>query len=1165
MDKNAIKSFAIESRRVMIESVKYQANLIGISSDGISNPISRAAGMATFDYGAGTHSIFDEDIKKRDNLVKEIENRGYEAVIEEVAYTWFNRIIAIRFMEINDYLPTRTRVLSSEIEGKTEPDIVTDALDLDLDYSNEDKQLILRLKDDNELNTLFRFLFIKQCNKLNEILPGLFKETDDWMELLLNINFTSDDGIIVNLINQISEEDFREQVEIIGWLYQYYNTELKEDTFKHIKKNKVPKDRIPSATQIFTPDWIVKYMVENSLGKLCLEEHFDLKLKNSWKYYIDEPNQDDEVNILQNYKNVKLEDIKIIDPCMGSGHILVYVFDILMQIYLSLGYSKNDACILILENNIYGLDVDDRAYQFAYFAIMMKARQYNRNIFKKNIVPNIYSFTESNYLNEEFILSLANKRPELKEELLYVLNLFVDSKIYGSFIKPKKLHLKQIFNLLNEIKSNKYNFDDVVFKNDIAILEGILNQIKILNNEYDVVITNPPYMGSKNMDKKLNVFLKKNYPDSDRDLYSSFIERGFELAKSNGFNCMVTMQSWMFTAIYENLRKKILENYTIINLLHLDNNVMISFSTSATIFRNQYLDNYPGKYNFITINELNENNSLKEDYNLNDNCFNVTNNIFFDIPRLPIAYWVDKNLVNSFSLGDPLSNYGDLKIGLSTSDNTRFLRHWYEVSNIKCDFSTNESKSNSSCKWFPLNKGGSYRKWYGNHDYVINYENNGFELRNFEKSVMRNQKFYFKQSISWSKISKKVAFRYYPNGFLFDTVGSSFFVDDDLKDYIIGFLNSNMSQTLLDLLAPTLSFTISDIASLPLKIDYSYVDEIKQLTTINKKICKEDWDDYEISWNFSKHPFFSFEGSLKNRFNKWKEFKENKFLNLKNNETRLNEIFSDIYNVKTDVDVKNNDVSVSLANYEKDIKSFISYIVGCMFGRYSLDNEGIQFAGGTFDLTKYSKFIPDDDNIIPVLDTEYFKDDIVGCFIKFIKLCFGEESLEENLNFIANALNKKGKTSREIIRNYFLKDFFKDHSQMYQKCPIYWMFNSGKQNAFNCLIYMHRYEPDLIARVRTDYLHKTQKAIEQNLTRCDNIVNNSTNKSEVSRATKDKARYIKQLDEIRIYDEALRHVASQNIEIDLDDGVKVNYAKFQNIEISIEGEKPKKINLLKNI
>ena len=1167
MDNNVIRSFAIESRRSMIDSVKYQANLIGISCEGINNPISRAEGMETYDYGAGTHSIYDEDIKKRNNLVKEIENRGYDAVIEEVAYTWFNRIIAIRFLEVNDYLPTRTRVLSSETGGKTEPDIVTDALELDLDYINEDKQVILRLKDENELDELFRFLFIKQCNKLNDILPGLFKKTDDWMELLLNINFTSDDGIIANLINQIPEEDFREQVEIIGWLYQYYNTELKEDTFKHIKKNKVPKDRIPSATQIFTPDWIVKYMVENSLGKLWLEEHFDLELKNKWRYYVDSV-QDDKINqvdSLQIPRNIKLEEIKIIDPCMGSGHILVYVFDVLMQIYLSLGYSKYDASVLILNNNIYGLDIDDRAYQLAYFAIMMKARQYNRNILKTNITPNIFSFTESNYLNEEFIFSLVNKNPKLKEELFYVKELFIDSKIYGSFIKPKKLDLNQIFSLINEIKFNKTNFDNVAFKKDIDILEDILNQINILNKTYDVVITNPPYMGSKNMDKKLNVFLKKNYPNSDRDLYSSFIERGFELTKNNGFNCMVTMQSWMFTAIYENLRRKILENYTIANLLHLDNNVMISFSTAATIFKNQYLKNYEGIYNFITVNDLDENNVLKDDYNLNKKCFKVKKNRFFNIPRSPIAYWVDDNLVNSFELGEPLSNYGELKIGLSTSDNTRFLRHWYEVSNVKCDFSTNKNKTDSPNKWFPLNKGGSFRKWYGNHDYVINYENNGFELKNFEKSVMRNQKFYFKSSISWSKISKKVAFRYYPEGFLFDTVGSSFFVDNDLKDYIIGFLNSNMSQTLLDLLAPTLSFTISDIASLPLKIDYSHMGEIKKLTKINKEICKHDWDDYELSWNFLKHPLLKFDGSLKNRFICWEEFKETKFINLKNNEIRLNEIFSEIYNVKIDVNVKTEDISISLANYEKDIKSFISYAVGCMFGRYSLDNEGLQFAGGNFDLTKYSKFEPDNDNIIPVLDTEYFEDDIVGRFVEFVKICFGEETLEENLDFIAGALNKKGKTSREIIRNYFLTDFFKNHVQIYQKCPIYWMFNSGKQNAFNCLIYMHRYQPDLIARVRTDYLHKTQKAIEQNVSHCDNIITNSTNKSEVSKATKDKNKYIKQLDEIKVYDEALRHMATQNIEIDLDDGVKVNYAKFQKIEISIEGEKPKKINLLKNI
>ena len=1170
MDKASIKTFAVESRQKMIESVKYQASLLGITADEIREPIVKAEGMETYDYGAGQHTIYDEDIKKRQSLVREINNKGFDNVVEEVAYTWFNRIIAIRYMEVNDYLPERTRVLSSETEGKLEPDIITYAFDLDLDYSDEDREKIFKLKDESKLDELFQFLFIKQCNKLNEILPGLFEKTDDYMELLLDISFTNSDCVVYHLINDIPKNDFYEQVEIIGWIYQFYNTELKDDTYSKIKKNKVPKERIPAATQIFTPDWIVKYMVENSLGKLWLEGHSNNELMYKWRYLLDETNQEESVDLMLNEikkdsMNLNVEDIKVIDPCMGSGHILVYVFDVLMQIYLSLGYSNKEAVLSILKNNLFGLDIDDRAYQLAYFAIMMKAREYYRSIFKNNVSPNLFSFTESNFLDENFINFLINKNPNLEGDIKYLVNLFNDSKIYGSFLSPKEVNLIEIQLLTDEIKKNKIDFDSLRYIDDVLKFEKIINIVQILSKKFDVVITNPPYMGSKNMDKSLNLFLKKNYPNSDKDLFSSFIERGFELIKPNGFNAMVTMQSWMFGAIYENLRKKILENHIITNLLHLDNNVMISFSTSATIFRNNFINNYKGVYNFIELKDLNEENILKEDFDLNTKSFKIAAERFFNIPRFSIAYWIDETITDSFKFAESLSNFCDLKIGLSTSDNVRFLRYWYEVPYNKCDFSLNEFKQKSTSKWFPLNKGGSFRKWYGNHEFVINFENNGEELRNFKKSVMRNENYYFKESIGWSKISKNVAFRYYPKGFIFDTVGSSCFVDNDLTDYIIGFLNSKVSQTLLDLLAPTFCFTISDISSLPLKIDYSFMDEIKNLTNQNRIISCKDWNDYEVSWNFKSYPILNFEGSFEERFSKWESFKKRQFDDLKDNEKRLNEIFSQIYGLTIDTSVDENKVSVSLANYEKDIKSFISYAVGCMFGRYSLDEEGLQFAGGEFDISKYSKFVPDDDNIIPVLDTEYFNDDIVGRFVEFVKTCFGEETLEENLDFIAGALKKKGKTSREIIRNYFLTDFFKDHAQTYKKCPIYWQFDSGKQNAFKCLVYMHRYEPGLVARVRTDYLHKTQKAIEQNLSHCESIIVNSSNKSEVSKATKDKSKYIKQLDEIRVYDEALAHMANQQIEMDLDDGVKVNYAKFQGVEIAKEGQKVKKIDLLKKI
>ena len=1161
MDKNAIKTFAIESRRQMILSVKYQASLIGITADGIEDPISRAEGMETYDYGAGTHSIYDEDIKKRESLVQEIQSKGFDNVIEEVAYTWFNRIIAIRFMEVNDYLPTRTRVLSSELEGKIEPDIVTEALDLELDYSLEDKDLILKLKDENKLDELFRFLFIKQCNKLNEILPGLFEQTDDYMELLLSISFTDETGVIRQLLNFISEEDFGNDVEIMGWLYQFYNSELKDETFKNIKKNKVSKERIPCATQIFTPDWIVKYMVENSVGKLWLEGHYNLNLKSKWRYYI-EPSNDDQVEIdlkiIQNSKMLNVEDILIIDPCMGSGHILVYIFDLLMDIYVSEGYTVKDASVSILKNNIYGFDIDKRAYQFAYFAIMMKARSYNRIIFDENVIPRVYSIEESNGIDDELINILVSEYPAIKDSLLYLMNTFYDAKIYGSMLKIKLIDYDEILEVLNNLTQNfTQNLKLFKFQTQINLLKKIVYQAKYLAQKYHVVVTNPPYMSITGMSQELRDYLNNNYPMTKMDLFSVFIEKGLNMVRDNGFSSIVTMQSWMFLASYEKLRRYLSKESIIINLLHMDNMVMgIAFGTSATVFRKLNKPKFSGIFNQVLFKDITEN-GIPFEFPVRSNRNTIANfESFFKIPGHPIAYWIEEDMIKIFSNKTILS-YSSTSGQTITANNDKYLRYFWEVDKRKIN------KEN----WAPYAKGGSYRKWAGNLYYVVDWTPEArYNYKKGKSSRILQEEFWFKKAITWGLVtSDRPSFRVLPEYATFDKGGSSIFINDsELYYYFLGLLNSNLFLDVLSLLNPTVSVRIKDILSMPVIIkDLQDVTElVKQCYTISN----DDWDDYENSLNFLKHPFLIFEGNnLYNIYENWESYKKYKFDALKKNEIRLNELFSEIYNVNFDVNVEDKYVSVTKANYGADVKSFISYAVGCMFGRYSLDNEGLQFAGGIFDLNNYSKFIPDDDNIIPVLDTEYFDDDIVGRFVEFVKVCFGAETLEDNLDFIAGALKKKGKTSREIIRNYFLTDFFKNHSQSYQKRPIYWQFDSGKQNAFKCLVYMHRYEPDLVARVRTDYLHKTQKAIEQNLTHCENIINNSTNKSEVSNATKDKSKYIKQLEEIKVYDEALRHMATQNIEIDLDDGVKVNYAKFQKIEISKEGEKTKKINLLKKI
>ena len=703
-------------------------------------------------------------------------------------------------------------------------------------------------------------------------------------------------------------------------------------------------------------------------------------------------------------------------------------------------------------------------------------------------------------------------------------------------------------------------------------MKNIIQQSKFLVKNYDIVATNPPYMGNSGMNPNLKDYLKKNYPNSKSDLFAVFIEKCHDFCNEKGFVAMITQQSFMFLSTFEKLRVELINNHTIINMAHLGAHAFEEIGgevVQATTFvnKNNLIENY--KSTFHRLTEFNSE-SRKEEEFLNDkNKFTTNTSAFDNIPGKPIAYWADNNIINSFKIGKELNILADVKKGMDTGKNSKFLRYWFEVNFLDCgyNFKDNHVAERSGYKWFPYNKGGDFRRWIGNRDFVVNWENDGFEIRNTKNSTIRNEKFYFKKSFGWSYVSSSIiSFRYFPQGYLFDGVGCAVFSDNEYDNYILGFLNSSVCQEILNITSPTLAYTVGTVAKLPLIINNNELNKINNLVEINLSICKEDYDDYETSKDFLKHPFIKFNSihqNLTSIFDVWSKHKFNNFKLLKENEINLNKLFSKIYNITTGIDIEDKHISITLADYSSDIKSFISYAVGCMFGRYSLDHDGLQFAGGEFDLEYYHKFKPDDDNIIPVLDSEYFEDDIVGRFVEFVKTCFGEETLEENLDFIANALSKSNKSSREKIREYFLKNFFNDHKKTYKKCPIYWQFSSGKENGFNCLVYMHRYEPNLVARVRTDYLHKTQKAIEQSIANCDNIINHSTSNTEITKATKDKNKLQKQLKETQEYDEALAHIANQNIEIDLNDGVKINYAKFQNIEIIKEGKKSTKFNLLK--
>ena len=1170
MDKTAIKTFAINSRKKLMEDVEYKMSLVGIDKDNIYEPISSANGIETYQLGGSTNSIYDNDISKRERLVKEVKQKGFENVVEEVAYTWFNRIIAIRFMEINNFLPTKTRVLSSETAGKIEPDIITEAFDVDLDYTQEDKELIFKLKDENKLDELFRFLFIKQCNKLNEILPGLFEKTDDYLELLLNISFTNEDGVVRQLIDTIPEKDFESQVEVIGWLYQFYNTELKDETFANLKKRiKISKERIPAATQLFTPDWIVKYMVENSVGRLWLEGHPNNELKSKWKYYVDEAKQEPEVEqqlitIRKESEILKPEDITVIDPCMGSGHILVYVFEVLMDIYVSEGFTEKDACESILKNNIYGLDIDKRAYQLAYFAVLMKARKYNRRILTKGISPLLCSIEETNSISKEFIEELISQDKTNEKDWNYLYNIFKNAKEYGSILDIKNINFDELFNDICTYESNKNNLNQYKYQNEIQLMKNIIQQSKLLVKNYDIVATNPPYMGNSGMNPNLKDYLKKNYPNSKSDLFAVFIEKCHDFCNEKGFVAMITQQSFMFLSTFEKLRVELINNHTIINMAHLGAHAFEEIGgevVQATTFvnRNNLIKNY--KSTFHRLTEFNSESRKEEEFHNDENNFIMKQCKFIKIPGNSIAYWVSDKFIDTFEKGiciDDISGHTGSQN--KTADNEKYLRYFWEVSNEHVGIDN---------KWIFYAKGGDFKKYYGNLEHVVDWSE---DARNFYKnnptSNLLDEKYWYQEGITYTKISSKgVSFRYLPKNCVFDMGGPSICYLGDNLLYILGLLNSNLANFYLNIFNPTINIQSKDIRALPIIINNSHKNRINKLVKSNLEIAKGDYESFETSFSFKKHFFVSSnECLIENILDNLTYDKLNQLNQFISNEVLLNEIFLEIYDVH-DVSSKINeeDIKLNLFNYDESIKSFISYAVGCMFGRYSLDNEGLQFAGGVFNIDNYIKFIPDDDNIIPVLDSEYFEDDIVNRFVEFVKTCFGEETLEENLDFIANALSKNKKPSREKIRDYLLKNFFNDHKKTYKKCPIYWQFSSGKENGFNCLVYMHRYEPSLVAKIRTDYLHKTQKAIEQAIANCDNIINHSSSNTEVTKATKDKAKLQKQLKETQEYDEALSHIANRNIEIDLDDGVKVNYAKFQNVQVSKEGKKSKKINLLKKL
>lgn len=1174
MDKNAIKKYAVWARKELISRVAQKAQQYGITE------------TEMVDAGADSVNgkvLSAEEMQQRRALIAQINEKGYQQVMEEVAYTWFNRFSALRFMEVNGYLPSHVRVFTDE-NNAFKPQILAEALHLELDKLDKDK--VYALKETEQTEELYKYLLIVQCNALNSILPGMFQTIADYTELLLPDNLLREGSVIEQMISQIPEDNWQDAVQIIGWLYQYYNSEKKDDVFAALKKNvKITKENIPAATQLFTPDWIVRYMVENSLGRLWVEGHPDAKAQllptleeqaaytagsrapedTKWHYYLEEAQQEPQVQaqlseISKQYADLTPEQIKVIDPCCGSGHILAYLFDVLMQIYENYGYTPRDAVASILQNNLYGLDIDDRAAQLAYFAVMMKAVRYDKRFLKRKDEdgepdvpqPHVYAIEESNRIEKPDVEYFCNGKLELKDAMHTILTQLYDAKEYGSILTITPQDWDALYARFDEVADASSFHRESIRKKLLPLVQVA----QTLAQKYDVVVTNPPYMGASNMNSDLSEYVKKYYPDSKSDLFAVFIEVCSRMAKQNGYQAMITQHAWMFLSSFEKLREKMMLTETI-SMAHLGARAFEEIGgevvqTTAFVRCANHVEGYKGTY--CRLIEPTSQQGKEEMFLAGQNRYTANQDDFAKIPGASVAYWVSKKLYSTFRnslLYDYTISDGQNKTG----DNAKFVREFWEVRN---------SNVGKGKKWLFYAKGGGYRKWYGNLSEVVNWSEEAREFYKNDKICRIIPEYlWYKAGITWSLISNNPSFRLLPEEATFDVGGSSIFLKDNSNiEFVLGLLNSKVFSYVQKIVNPTINIQVKDIRVMPFVKKNE--NEITGLAEECSFLSKEDWDSFETSWDFTRHPFIKAITKYPNMmdigniylaecYDIWAGECEERFEKLKANEEELNRIFIDIYGLQDELtpEVEDKDVTVRKADLGRDVRSFISYAVGCMFGRYSPTYDGLAYAGGTWDDGKYNIYKPDADGIIPICDDEYFEDDMMGRFVEFVRVVYGDSSLEDNLRFIANALGGKGQP-KEVIRNYFLNDFYADHCKIYQKRPIYWLFDSGKKNGFKCLIYLHRYQPDTIARIRTDYVHEQQARYRTAIEGLEKQVAAATSTSERVKLTKQLNKVQAQDTELHQYEEKVHALADQMIKIDLDDGVKHNYEIFKDVLAKIK-------------
>lgn len=1146
MDTAKLKKFAIEARKELMSVIGAKMELV-LQENSFARRDNPKA------------------VKALDGLIGEI---GREQAVEQVAYTWFNRFVALRFMDAHHYTPIG---VVSPVEGQTQPEILAEAKAGYIDekfVSAEVKQRIIgflngSISAPNPQEKIYRLLLVAYCNAYHEKLPFMFEHIRDYTELLLPDDLLSPVSVLTKTIETLDAETCKD-VEVIGWLYQYYISEKKEQLdyeLKKVKNRKVQKDDMAAKTQIFTPEWIVKYMVENSLGKLWLENHPNSELQAKLTYYLESAPQEPEVQkelIATKIPNLKPEDIKFLDPACGSGHILVKAFEVLFEIYKSQGWQENEIPQMILQHNLFGLDIDKRAAQLAQLALIMKAREYDRKIFEKVTEFNICPITDTNWLDfhiAEEILEHCSDKEKAGKQIKLLQKTFFDAKEYGSIIKVNGLDFEFWHSVIDYF--DKEQPDSLYLPIIRGRLRYIIKQAQIMQQQYEVVVTNPPYLGGTYFDDKLSDFVKKNYVISKGDMFAVFMEVTSNFTKANCYNATINQHSWMFLSSYEELRAFI-SNQVIDTMVHLGTRAFEELDgevvqTTTYVCRKQNIPEYIGKFVRLTDYadaKLKEQKYLQ--FNLKD-IFICKQNGFHSIPGSPIAYWASDRVREIFADEKNLSYFMEPKCGLKTGITEKYIKSWSEIPfpDISFDSHSREQAKISHKKWFPVVNGGNYRKWSGNLNDVVFWFNDGYEIRNLYgeneklKSRPQNMQYYFKQGLTWSALtSKSMSVRYAPKGTIISGAGYGLFNEKIDNLYILGLLNSRIIEYIISTISMTLNFEVGTLSTLPIKFNESILPQIDALVEENIAISKDDWDSFETSWDFEEHPLLRFKtnGNIKDSFKVWADYKEKQFNRLKANEEELNRLFIEIYGLQNEMtsDVEDKDITIRKADELREIKSLISYAVGCMFGRYSLNKKGLIYAGGDFDASVYTTFIPDADNAIPVLARNYFADDIVERFKAFIKTAFGENFYVENLSYIADVLGKKNSQSNEqVLRDYFIKDFYKDHVQIYQKRPIYWMFSSEK-NAFNALVYLHRYNKDTVNIVLNEYLREYENKLSSQITACAAMID----KGDI-RASKEKTALQASLNETEDYERnILFPLATERKEIDLDDGVKVNYLKF---------------------